>query len=637
MAKRPVWSLAVVTASLVACSAGDDPGVLTPDGGDPFADVVRVDRLLPVDLGTNPGGPCRDSDGDGLDDGVEGAPGVDTDGDGTPDYMDTDSDDDGIPDAVEARRAYPRYESMARPLACGGVGDNCDAPMDSVPNWRDTDSDNDGLTDAEERMAGSNPCAADTDGDGATDLIEQAAGSNPADRASMPPMGSLYVVLPYHPAPATGPRETRDFDFTTRIRKADVFFLVDNSESMQPSINNLRDNFSRVIVPGIQAEIPDVRMGVASFDAMPMCPASIPAGRPLVDAQGRPCDGQAGTPGDYTLWVRQAVTSDAAAVQRAFNGMRTIEQDTATSPTGVRFGGDGPECVTEASYEVIEGSGSRGYESSAPALRSVRNALDPAGNGWVPRVDPARDCGSTAMEPRYGWGCFSEGRVPVLVVTSDAAWYDGCLGGSRSSTQGHNCQQLIDALNRRGGFFVGVDVGTGVGGAHYDNARQVALRTRTTTGNNEPVVFGPGRGGVGGVAQAVVRAVTDLATQSRQDITTRTVADPMATMLPAGRTTADFLKSVEPLRGNPEAPTGYERRDMTTFYNVVPATRQAAGLVPTTVTFRVNFFNDFAEGGPRARLYRATIEVLGRAGAVVDSRPVFIVVPARGAGPGVPG
>jgi len=66
---------------------------------------------------------------------------------------------------------------------------------------------------------------------------------------------------------------------------------------------------------------------------------------------------------------------------------------------------------------------------------------------------------------------------------------------------------------------------------------------------------------------------------------------------------------------------------MTTFYGVSPSTR---------VVFGVDFYNDFAEGGMTARLYRATIEVLGRGGTVVDTRPVFIVVPAQGGGPVAP-
>ncbi|MFO0647346.1 MAG: hypothetical protein U0326_13995 [Polyangiales bacterium] len=82
-----------------------------------------------------------------------------------------------------------------------------------------------------------------------------------------------------------------------------------------------------------------------------------------------------------------------------------------------------------------------------------------------------------------------------------------------------------------------------------------------------------------------------------------------------------------PLRGMPDMPDGYDRRDMTTFYNVSPSTR---------VVFGVDFYNDFQPGAATARLFRATIEVLGRGGTVVDTRPVFIVVPAMGASIPVP-
>ena len=75
-------------------------------------------------------------------------------------------------------------------------------------------------------------------------------------------------------------------------------------------------------------------------------------------------------------------------------------------------------------------------------------------------------------------------------------------------------------------------------------------------------------------------------------------------------------------------PTGYDRSDMTTFYNVAPTTR---------VVFRADFYNDFVEGGDTAKLFRATINVLGRGGTIVDTRPVYIVVPARGSGIGAPG
>jgi hypothetical protein len=553
---------------------------------------------------------CRDTDGDGIADDAEGAPQRDTDGDGMPDYRDNDSDNDGYLDVYEYNRTYPGYAMMQRTV-CGGTGDNCDAigmMGDTIPNFIDLDSDNDGLTDREEYMARSNPCAADTDGDGATDLIESAAMSNPTDRTSTPPENSLYVVLPYYPPPMMGPREQREFTFATRIRQADVFFLIDNSASMEPVIANLNANFSSVIVPGIQRQIPDIRMGVGSFSSMPVPP------------QGYP-----GNPGDYTLWIRQAITPDIAASQRVFHTMRTIVADTG----GHFFGGDGPECQTEAAFEVIDGAGTRGRENDPAALISVRNALDPRGNGWVPRNDPVRDCGSRPDAVRYGWGCFGEGRVPIIVMASDAPWYDGCAPGSpvTPGNPGHNCAELVAALNRRGGFFIGVDVGIGVNGYTYNNARIVAQMTNTVDAMNNPIVFGPGMGGINGASAGIVEAVARVAGQSRQDITTRVVPEAGAMGLPMGRTTADFIKSVTPLRGVPDMPEGYMRRDMTTFYGVSPSTR---------VVFGVEFYNDFAEGGTTARLYRATIEVLGRGGTVVDTRPVFIVVPARGGGPVAP-
>jgi hypothetical protein len=54
---------------------------------------------------------------------------------------------------------------------------------------------------------------------------------------------------------------------------------------------------------------------------------------------------------------------------------------------------------------------------------------------------------------------------------------------------------VVTALNARGGFFVGIDVGTGVGGFTYVNSQVLAARTRTTVGDGAgtPVVFGPGR------------------------------------------------------------------------------------------------------------------------------------------------
>jgi hypothetical protein len=624
----------LLTALLAACSSSTPPSTPkdTPDAApdvaalDAATDIVATpDKVPTFDVPPRPDTTmvCMDTDRDGLSDDIEGAPRVDTDRDGMPDFMDTDSDDDGYPDSVEADRSYPMFDTSRMMLACGMVGNNCDGALadaaDTIPNFRDLDSDNDGLTDREERTGMTDPCSGDTDGDGVSDLIERAAMSNPRDRMSGPPSNALYVVLPYYPPGRMGPHEFREFTFSTRIRQADVFFLVDNSSSMGMVIANLRTNLRSVIVPGVQRAIPDVQMGVGSFDSMPVPPQGCPgrAGPPSSNPRClRPTPPT--TAGDYTLWIRQPNTADATAVQRAFDTMRTIDDETMMEFVGA----DEPECQTEAAFQILDGAGSRGHESDPAALLSVRNANDPNGNGWVPAVNLMRDCGARGTE-RFGWGCFNDGRVPIVVLASDANWYDGCAAGSPTTPGGigRTCSELIAAYNRRGAFFIGIDVGDGVEGRTYRNASVVARMTRTLNGMGSPIVFGPGRDGVSGVSAAVVDAIATIAGQSRQDITTRVTPDAMAMGLPMGRTTANFIRAVTPLRGDPGMPTGFDRLDATTFFNVSPTTR---------VTFRADFYNDFVEGGTTARLFTATIDVLGRGGTVVDTRPVFIVVPAQG-------
>ncbi|HEV8324898.1 MAG TPA: hypothetical protein VG389_25005 [Myxococcota bacterium] len=111
------------------------------------------------DDGGSPACNAPDADGDGIADGIEGAPDRDSDGDGTPDFQDADSDGDGIPDAVESQTGG---DACAAPASSDGDGD---------PDYVDTDSDGNGVSDTVE--AGADPAApVDTDGDGTPDYAE---------------------------------------------------------------------------------------------------------------------------------------------------------------------------------------------------------------------------------------------------------------------------------------------------------------------------------------------------------------------------------------------------------------------------------------------------------------------------------
>src|SRR6185312_17344786 len=94
-------------------------------------------------------------------------------------------------------------------------------------------------------------------------------------------------------------------------------------------------------------------------------------------------------------------------------------------------------------------------------------------------------------------------------------------------------------------------------------------------------------------------------------------------MLPGGRTTADFLKSVMAASYTPPPPPP----------NVPAPTIDANGIqfdgvTPgTTVTFTVDAYNDFVPQTNAAQIFEATIEVLAGGCNVLDTRTVLILVP----------
>ncbi len=565
------WLFCVATLVVGVSACGDEVVIGGDSGRRRDGGTSGGDGVGGNDVQT---GPCTDMDNDGISDGIEST--ADDDRDGIANDSDPDSDGDGFNDIDEAVGNYPGFSAMRATLMCGVGPDDCD--MDSIANYRDTDSDNDGLTDGEELTAHTNPCAADTDGDGIDDLTERAAMSDPTSNRSMPPTGSLYVVLPYHPPGEMAAHVHREFTFSTRIRAADVFFVVDTTGSMAGTIANVQTNLMSTIVPGIVAALgpgADIRYGLAGHGDF---------------AEGG---------GNYTgcVSIFQRLTRDAAAVQRATSMLRADN------------GGDYPEAQVPAMFAVLNGRAASTY-----------------GPGGVTRmVNPMTDCGVVGADDPvpYGWGCFLPARVPIIVLFSDAEWHNRPGGGQDygSTPTAPIYTELAAEMTRRGAFYVGIEIGS-IATDTYRNSISLAGATRTLDAMGRPLAFNA-MGNVGSVAGLVVNAITQIAGSSRQDITTRTVADPMERRLSMPRTTADFIKAVTPARGIPEMPAGYTRRDMTTFYDVLPSTQ---------VVFDVDFYNDFQEGTRVAQLFRATIRVIGRAGAEVDHRDVFIIVPATGGG-----
>ncbi len=136
-----------------------------------------------------------DTDGDGILNSIEIAPGcgTDSDSDGVRDYLDTDSDDNGVPDSTEYAGGadfdgdgIPNYRDLDDDG--DGISDwteiqNAGGPLgdfdgDGQPDWRDIDSDNDGILDLNEGNTDfdgdlrRNYRDHDSDNDGIPDIIE---------------------------------------------------------------------------------------------------------------------------------------------------------------------------------------------------------------------------------------------------------------------------------------------------------------------------------------------------------------------------------------------------------------------------------------------------------------------------------
>ncbi len=189
---------------------------------------------------------------------------------------------------------------------------------------RPGDADADGLPDSDEASRGTDPNNPDTDGDGVSDGVEVLAGTDPTDPTSTIPPTDFYVVLPYQ-----DPAQMKDLDFTARLGKGDIFFLVDTTGSMGAAINNVRTSLSSMIVPGVGDAIADVVMGVGDFRDFPVDPY--------------------GNAGDWAFMVRQTMTADVSSVQSALDGLR------------VGGGGDGPEGTVEGLYGLAAGSCADGF------------------------------------------------------------------------------------------------------------------------------------------------------------------------------------------------------------------------------------------------------------------------------------
>ncbi|MBX3182410.1 MAG: hypothetical protein KIT72_08825 [Polyangiaceae bacterium] len=633
-------------ALAVACSGADDTpqsnigtggaagsGGTAGTGGDggslfdaAFPDVIEPNDPKCTDE--------TDSDGDGIADMIEGD--GDTDGDGIPDKLDLDSDNDGIPDAEEAANPSlrPGAKGRIRTGPCSPVA-NSDDDLDG-PDFQDLDSDNDGVPDEDEVKGCAVDCRvnADCDSDTIVDIVEMAAGSDPCDASSQPTNASLYFIVPYGEGP-----KTQRFPFSTGIKDADVYFMIDTTRSMQPAIDNVKSSLDTTIIPTILngsttavppiPAIPGAYLGIGSFKDVPWLPYGNSGDQPYTN---RFCVGGSLDDGCAAgSWVDGNLTEpiNTGGVFTAPTNVRTILDDLTASG-----GEDAPEALTQALFMAVNSS-PFAFTGGPPAQN---------GGIWSPH---AANC-----EPGLlGRACLRPGKLPIFVVITDAPSHNGPTatynydpsqaGGSKSYAE------VVAAMNAVGAKIVGVPVQTAGGGsAAPARTELVDLAQKTgslyydpTFGGRElPLVNDPTANGR--VAEEVVRLIGLLAGQGLNNVTTRTtsydcpgntdcdgdgIPDPeyhnridTETGLPFDATR--LIQSVTPVPST-QTPLPYATLDATTFYSVRG---------DQTVEFEVTARNDTLKPGALTVL-RALLRVQTPGGKELGGRDgikvIYLVVP----------
>ena len=547
---------------------GDGVGDINEIGGDPAAPVDFDGDGLPDYLDI-------DSDDDTVGDRYEALP-EDTDSDGTPDRHDLDTDGDGYSDAEES-----------------GDGDPTTAPVDTdgdlTPDFRDPDSDNDGLSDQAERLAGTDPRLADTDGDGVTDLIETAAcGGDPScagdatDPTGSPRTRGDFVFLePYMAAPSP-PRDT--LVFSTDLKIADVYFLMDTTGSMGGAVTNLKDNIASTIIPGVRAEIPDVWFGAGGFDDYP------------VGGYGSAASG------DRAYYHLQDPTGDIATAQAGVNRL------------SLHYGADGPESGVAALWAIATGNGLAGA------------------SGWTgDRSSGAGGFAACPADASIGWPCFRNGAVPIVVIITDIyqhngpggsnAYSDGTIG-AHAPTFDESMAALVAARIRVIGVAVNSTRAT-------PDLSAMATATGAVDGAGAPLVT---TASSSAVSANLITQIATLANQTPIDISIVYEDD-------LGDSVDSFAAFVDHIEANEAgdaargcAPRAGEDTDgdgfSDTFRGVTPGSPICFDIVVKQ--------NDTVMPTGMPQIFRATLHVLGDGFTELDSRDIFFLVPPEIALPSGP-
>jgi hypothetical protein len=440
------------------------------------------------------------------------------------------------------------------------------------------------------------------------------------------PQQDFFFILPFED-PAGN--QEKPLDFSTAIPALDVFFLMDVTGSMGGAISNLQNGLTSTVVPGITSAVADSQFGVGAFSDFPIQPYG---GEANGCGNGLPAGVY-----DQPFYLLQTITSDQNAVTA---GVNALSVSAGGSPIGC--GWDGPESQIEGYYQAATGEG----------LMSPSPTNVPSNNAGV------------------GGVAFREGTMPVIVgITDIASHAPGEPAGSCGQiaydspliAEAHTRQQAKDALNAICARVVGIsnnpgtfcsgqpdleDFATATGARVPPEAWDVPARpANCPVGQCCTALDGAGRApdadglcpvvfqtqyngsGLGTHIVTGIQMLTRYATFEVQTEKEGEDASISGVPLPAGTSTADFIKSITPAGFTlPPPPPALPNPtfDSVSFQGVTPG---------TIVSFDVVGFNDFVQPTDQALIYKATIRVNAGGCTALDEREVFILVPPDAVAP----
>ncbi len=214
--------------------------------------------------------------------------------------------------------------------------------------------------------------SADRDRDGIPDIADDCPLAPGVPEYFGCPAGSGTPGI-YHELPFEGPAVMDPCEINVQVRTVDVYFLMDTTGSMGGELSNLRRGLTTGTIGGcpggvigaIRCAIPDAWFGVGYHDDFPVSPY--------------------GGSADQVYRNLLEITDSVSAAQAAVNGLN------------LHWGYDWPESQSQALWAVATGGG--------------------YGSFLAPK--------SACPGARWGYPCFREDAIPVVVLITDAPFHNG--------------------------------------------------------------------------------------------------------------------------------------------------------------------------------------------------------------------